>query len=320
MPYREADTGAGDARHVAKRWLREFWLADWGLKLLALLITLVLWFAVTGQRAPATINLRGVSLEFLHPADVEISNDPIDEVTVTLQGSRGKLDEINARNLVARVDISQLRPGERVLHLGDTNLSMDLPDGVRVVRAEPQSVALKLERSVERELDVEARLDGSPAEGFEVRSIQVSPSRVRVRGPESHVAAVERAHTETISLDSQRENLMLPQIAVDIKDRKVVPLDPAVAVRVEIGEALEERRVAGVAVRSGGGAEVRPTTATVTIRGPRSAVGRLRADDLEVILEQLPDGSLRPRLSAPAALNGRVELVETTPSNFTITN
>ncbi len=320
MAYRDAETGAGDARRVAQRWLREFWLADWGLKLLALLITLVLWFAVTGQRSPATINLRGVSLEFIHAAEVEISNDPMDEVSVTLEGSRGKLDEINARNLVGRVDISQLRPGERVLHLSERTLTMDLPQGVRIVRTEPQSVALKLERSVERDLDVEARLEGDPADGFEVRSIQVNPNRVRVRGPESRVATVERAYTETISLDGQRETLTLPQIAVDITDRKVISLDPAVAVRIEIGEESEERRVFGVAVRSAAGSEVSPSTATVMIRGPRTVIRNVRADELEIIIEQAADGTLKPRLSTSAALNGRVELVSTAPANFTLTN
>lgn len=318
MAYRDADTGAGDARRVAWRWLREFWLEDWSLKLLALLITVVLWFAVTGQRTPATLNLRGVSIEYLRPDGVEVGNEPLDEVAVTLEGSRGKLDEINARNLVARIDLTQLKPGERVLYLTKRNVSMDLPDGVEIVRVEPQSIALTLERSIERELDVEARLEGSPAEGFEVRSIQVSPNRVRVRGPESRVAAVERAHTETISLDGQRETLTLPQIAVDIKDRMVVPLDPVVAVRVEISELQEERRIAGITVRAAGGAEVRPASATVTLRGPRSVVGRLRAEELEIIVEQTTEGLSKPRLSVPPALNGRVELVGTSPSDFFI--
>ena len=318
MAFREADVGRDDGRGVVWRWLREFLLEDWGLKLLALIITLVLWFAVTGQRTPATINLRGVQLEFLRPSDIEISNEPLDEVSVTLEGSRGQLDEINARNLVARIDISQLKPGERVLHLTQQNVTMDLPDTVRIVRIEPRSVALRLERSVERALEVDVRLEGRPTEGFERRGVQVTPARVRVRGPESRVNALEKAYTETISLDGQRETLTLPQVAVDITDRKIIPLDPVVAVRVEIGEVQEERRIQGVDVRAPLGIEVRPTNVVVVVNGPRSLIERLRPEEISVVVEQAADGSLSPRATLPPALAGRVTVVAIIPTEFTI--
>lgn len=327
MAFREAEgMGADEARRVAGRWLREFLLEDWGLKVLAIVITLVLWFAVTGQRAPETRRLSGIALEYQRPGDMEISNDPLNKVDVTLEASKGKLDEINANNLVARVDISQLQPGERILRLTNENVSMSLPDAVRVVRIEPYSVALKLERSVERELDVEAKLDGEPAEGYEVRSVLVTPARIRVRGPESHVNALVKATTETIQIDGQKGTLNPPPVAVDVRDpnaadarnTKVVPLDTVVAVRVEIGEVQDERRIAGVAVRSMTGATVAPQTAVVVVRGPRSVVARLRSDDVTIIVEQATDGPVRPRLSLPSELSGRVELVSTTPSEFTI--
>ena len=319
MAFRSAEMSADDAGRVVRRWLREFLLEDWGLKLLALVITLVLWFAVTGQRAPSTVQLRGVALEYMRPAEMEIGNEPLDEVDITLEGGKSRLEEINARNLVARVDISQLRPGERILRLSRENVSMDLPEGVRIVRIEPPSVALKLERSVERELEVEARLEGAPAEGYEVRGVQITPARVKVRGPESRVGALDKAFTETIPLDAQRETLNAPQVAVDVSDRSVVALDAAVAVRVEIVETQAERRIANVDVRAAtAGAEVRPQTATVVITGPRSVVERLRSEDLTVVVEQAPDGSLRPRLAPAPGLEGRLTLVSVTPSDFTI--
>ena len=321
MAFRKADKAvADDAGRVAWRWLREFALEDWGLKLLALLITFVLWFAVTGQRAPATIHVRGVELEYVRAEGVEISNDPLDEVAVTLEGGRGKLDELNARNLVARIDITQLRPGERVLRLTEKNVSMNLPEGVRIVRVEPHSVALRLERSVERELDVEVRLDGKPPEGFEVRGVTVTPPRVRVRGPESRVAALGKAFTETIPLEGLKETVSSPQVAVDITDRKVIPLDPVVSVRVEIVGTQDERRIAGVAVRAPSGAEASPPTATVVVRGPRALVDALRPEELSVVLEQSADGAFKPHVALPPAYNGRVELVGVEPAEFTVTD
>jgi YbbR domain-containing protein len=321
MPLRRGEEG-GETRRVAARWAREFLLEDWTLKVLALLITLGLWMVVTGQRAPATIRLRGVQLEFLLPAGTEITDEPRDgfKVDVTLEGSRGDLDELNARSLVAKADISQLRPGDRVARLTDRNVQMEVPVGVRIVRIEPPNLPLRIEQSVERELEVEARFEGSPPEGFAVASVQVTPPRIRVRGPESHVSAMERAHTEQITLEGQRETLTLPQVAIDVQDREVTPVEQVVGVRVEITEASARRTLAGVAVRpaAGTGAQARPASASGTIAGPRSAVASLRAEDVALVVEQSGDGSTSLRLALPAGLEGRVALVATSPAAFEI--
>lgn len=319
MVFRDArrKSTAGDARRVAAEWLREIFLEDLGLKLLALLIAVVIWFAVTGLRAPATVRLRGVPLEFIRPENTEVSNEPVEEVDVTLEGSQGRLAEINARNLVVRADITQLRPGERVARLTPQAVTMDLPAGVRIVRVEPRSVVLRLEPLVEREVEVEARFEGDVPQGYARGEVQITPPRVRVRGPESHVLAVDKAHTETISLADQRETF-LTQTAVDTSDRKVAPLEAVVTVRVEITEERAERRFGDVAVVSASGEQAQPAAAAVTVRGPRTVVATLRPQDFRVVLEQTADGSLRPRLALPPNLEGRVELVSTSPSEFTI--
>ena len=105
------DNSILNAWRAARRWTYDFLTTDWTLKLLALAITLGLWFAVTGQRAPVTVRLRGVQLAFLRPADMEISNDPRDEVEVTVSGSRRALNELNAPNLILNVDITGERAG-----------------------------------------------------------------------------------------------------------------------------------------------------------------------------------------------------------------
>ena len=48
MPFRESGV-ANRPPSTAERWLRRIFIEDWGLKLLALAITLVLWFVVSGR-------------------------------------------------------------------------------------------------------------------------------------------------------------------------------------------------------------------------------------------------------------------------------
>ena len=320
MPFREEDKNIVNARRVAEQWLRAFFLEDWLLKLLALVIAFGLWYGVTSQRLPATSRMRGVQLDFLLAEGLEISNEPREEIEVTLRGDRQALEQVAARNLVARVDITGLKAGERVARLTPQSVAMELPDGIQIEKLEPNTVPVRLERSVERVLDVEARFEGQVPEGYELRNVQITPSAVRVRGPQSHVEALQKAHTESIPLEGQTENFTAPQIAIDILDTKVTPLDSIVAVRVEVVEQRIERRFAGVAVRAVGDdvQSVLPARVAVVLRGSRSALEALKAEELEIIVEETADQGVRPRLLLPSGLEGRAELVSTEPATFTI--
>src|ERR1044071_7291816 len=217
---KEVDRGG-----VTRGWLRALFLEDWTLKALALLITLGLWYAVTTQRAPATKRLHDVPLEFLLPDNVDIGNDPVDKVDVMLEGSQDKLAVLTARDLVAQVDLTNLLPGDRNPRLTEKSVSMDLPEGVSILEITPHSLTLHLEPVVEREVPVEAHFEGEPPAGFVRGAVTLAPDRVRVRGAQSHVDAVERVFTETIPLGGRRESFSDPQVSVDIPDHKVIPLE-----------------------------------------------------------------------------------------------
>ena len=312
MTFRDMER---DAVQMGRRWLHDLLFADWGLKLLALAITLGLWFAVTGQRVPTTARLRKVPLFFVLPPDMEVSNEPREEVDLTLRGSKAALDSIKSGDVSLSYDASSYRPGERVVQLSPNNISLQLPEGigsesVTIERIEPGSVPLRLERRVERELIVEPRLEGKVPEGYELVGLEPLPARVRVRGPESHVNALERAPTETILLDGRKENFTASQLAIDIQDRKLVALDTVVDVHVKISEVRATKHLNGVAGRAADGSDVR---LTIEVRGARSVVEPLRAADLSVVFDTAADGTTRPRLLLPPHLEGRIELISTNP-------
>jgi hypothetical protein len=121
MPFRESNRAR--ASGSSERWLRRIFIEDWGLKLLALAITLVLWFVVSG-------------------------------------------------------------------------------------------------RDIERDLAVEPHLEGKPAPAYEVKEVLVTPDKVRVVGPASHVNALEKASTE-ISVEGRHESFDVPHATVSLSDPKV---------------------------------------------------------------------------------------------------
>jgi YbbR domain-containing protein len=300
-----------------KGWLSEIFLKDWGLKLIALVITLAFWFGVTGQRAPVTVPLRGVRLTFRLPPDTDISNEYRNEIEITVTGDKSDVDRLKDR-LVATVDVSSYQPGERQIQLTPTRIQMDLPAGVKIEDVRPNSVMLRLEPRLERELEVEPHFLGKLPEGYEQRDVIIAPQKIKVRGPASHINALEKAPTERIPLEGLKADKTFTQVAIDIKDEKVSIVDSGVTVSLKIGEQRIEKSFDGVTVRVSSGETARPEKASVTLFGDKSVIEALRSGDIQIFLDVASDGAITPRMVLPQNLQNRIELRSTKPSGFSI--
>src|ERR1044072_7099306 len=172
MPFQDVDeitetpnaTPAPPSR--VEKLLRKLFIEDWSLKLLSLSIAVVSSLLVTKQSQPETAHVT-VHLTFIRPPALEISNDPPRTVDVMLTGSRNKLDDLSALDLVATVDISDAREGERVWRLAD-KAQLSLPQGVRVEGFQPSAIPVRLEAIVQRQLPIEPKLEGKTADGYDI--------------------------------------------------------------------------------------------------------------------------------------------------------
>jgi YbbR domain-containing protein len=227
MPFQDIDEvetpDLGHAPHRVEKLLRKIFLEDWSLKLLSLAIAVVLWLVVTGQNEPVTAHVN-VQLNFIRPQMLEISNDPPRTVDVMLTGSRNKLDDLTALDLVATVDLSDQRSGERVLRLAD-KAQISLPQGVKVDGFQPSAIPIHLEQIIERQVTIEPKLEGKPDEGYEVYAVRPSKGSVTVRGPESRVNAIQKVFTESISLAGRKQTFTAPSLGIDVPDTKVDLMD-----------------------------------------------------------------------------------------------
>src|SRR3569832_1669159 len=173
MPFQDEDeVTTPDPRRAPNRvakLLRRIFIEDWSLKLLSLAIAIVLWLLVTGQNQPVTAHVN-VQLNFIRPQSLEICNDPPRTVDVMLTGSRNKLDDLTSLDLVATVDISDQREGERILRLAD-KAQITLPQGIKVDAFQPSAIPIRLEVIVERQVAVEPKSGGGPAGGGEAGAV-----------------------------------------------------------------------------------------------------------------------------------------------------
>jgi YbbR domain-containing protein len=217
------------------RWLRRLFIDDWGVKLLALGITLALWMAVADFNKPRTIRV-AVQLNFVRPANLDISNEPPRTIDVELTGSRERLDNMRLSDLVATVDISDNSAGERIVRLNNERVHMDLPDGVKIESFKPTTIPIRLEPNLERQLPVDIKVEGQPAAGFELLSSTAQPKVINVNGPASLIEKLQQAPTELISIEGKKGNFTALGVTIAISDPRIEVENPVVDVVIEIGE------------------------------------------------------------------------------------
>lgn len=279
-----------------KEYSKDYVLENTGLKVLALLITAVLWLSVA-SRPVTQVALNGVQIELFNlPESPSLTVSKFETLTarVYLEGPRDVLDALRAGQVTVTADMSNVEPGVRVIPLRvEPNR---VPPNVRVKDIEPRSIRVTVERVIEKEVPVVPRFEGQPAPGYGVVDWQIVPETVRISGAESLARDITEVSTETITLTDKIEPFSR-MVAIDIGSPNLSISDDSgrkVMLRVTIGEARKERVIENVPVTLTGAparASVLPRFVRVTVYGPRSVVDAMTTGDVEANAEYQTRGS-----------------------------
>lgn len=288
-----------------RRLFRRVFLEDWGTKLIALGISLALWLGVTGLRAPATVRLKNVTLSARASNDLEITNTMVQEVDVVVTGDKRQIDRVNTRDLIVSVDLTDVKPGDRIIQLTPETVRMDLPNGLKFDEIQPSKIAIRLEKVEEREIDVTPDIEGSLPNGLEIYAMSVVPAKVRVRGAESFIKSLDSISTEPINLDNRKESFVASQIGLNVVNPKITILDAIVDANFRIGEKRSER-IFLVPIKTETETELK--NASVLLFGARSIIEKLRAEEMHIEIQTLETGEPTPRLIMPLELQDKIEV------------
>jgi YbbR domain-containing protein len=285
--------------------LRKIFLDDWMMKLIALVITLALWFGVSGLRESKTERLRNVSLNLRVSNDLEITNSPVKEIDVVVTGDDRKIAQINKENLIVSLDLTESAAGDRSVQITPENINVDLPTGVKIVDIQPDRIAVKLERVEEREIPVKVETEGVLPDDFEIYQTLAVPAKVRVRAPESYIRSLDQISTEKIDLGGKSIDFTSRQVSLVVLSPKVKLIDTIVDVLIRIGEKRVERLylIPLFADESG-------RTAKIVLYGPRSVFENLANDSIRVEAVKNDAGEPAISVTLPSEIQDRVEIRE----------
>lgn len=312
-----------DYVRAVKDYARDYVLKNPGLKVLALLITGVLWLSVA-SRPVSQISLNGVPIEFLNPSEPSLIVSKYDTATarVYLEGPREVLEGLRGGQFSATADLSEIEPGVRVIPLKiDPNR---LPANVRVKEIEPRTIRVTVERVIEKEVPITPRWDGEPPAGFEVIDWQIVPRTVTISGAESQMREITEASTESVRL-TDKTGTFTATVAIDIGSPNLSISEDSrrkVTLIVNVGEVRKERVIDNVPVALSGApgrARPMPRFVKVTVYGARSAVDEMSASDLSAAVEyRAGSSSFTPKVIVSPAFAERIVVRSVEPQTVRV--
>lgn len=202
------------------------------LKAVSLLLALILWITILGFKKEEL--KKKVRFAPKVAPSMVITNRPPPTIEFLFSGPRFSLNTLEKRDLAIEPDLTRSRETTIPIPITE-DLIGDLPRGIRVVRFYPPNLLVRLEDLVESVVSVKAVLKGSPARGFEVTKVVVSPRKVTVSGPRSFLQAMELIQTEPFDIEGIQDTKE-GTVAVDI-DKTVelrLPKETVVSLRVFI--------------------------------------------------------------------------------------
>jgi YbbR domain-containing protein len=194
--------------------IRNWILDNVGLKLLSIGLAIILWAVVLGeQKVEVMVN---IPFELNLPTNLVPVNEVPENLEVDLRGPKTL--------------VTSLAPGEVAIPAS----AIRVPRGIEVLEVNPHRIRVVLEAVIEREVGVRPRLEGSLPDGFVLKGVVPTPSRITVDGPRSEVRRMASISTTPISLDGHTTSFTTKVGLESPRPRITIKEGASVSVLVEV--------------------------------------------------------------------------------------
>ncbi len=179
-------------------------------KFLAVLLAVLLWFYAANERG--LIHDRvfdNIPLGIRNLESGLLITEELPRVQITIRGST---EGLNATELTAYVDLTEVPAGETLLPV-----HVNLPAGVTLVNVKPNRVQVKLAAGLGKQFPVDLKLTGKTAVGWLTMTPTLKPSQVLISGGKD---ALEKVQSAAVSLDLRNtESSLTENLALKAYDR-----------------------------------------------------------------------------------------------------
>jgi len=298
---------------------------NWVLKLVSLFFALFLWYFVVGEDKVdmnVTLPVEIVNL----PRDLIISNQFKKQIEVTISGQRSLIRGMAEQHISRSIDLSKAAPGTVVIQNDPASIS--LPRGLSILRVQPPTLTLLLDRLIQKELPIKSELVGKVHKDFRLDSVTVDPLTIKISGPQSILDQEENLSTAPIDINGLNQSAV-KQVSLDLK-HEISDLigEPVVAVRLNVSELKKEMEFADIQINfehdKGEQREIiyrlLPPTVSINAEIPQGMIRE--TDDLRSLFkakikpETLKPGSLKLKVFVEAS--PQIKIISVLPDTVTL--
>jgi YbbR domain-containing protein len=207
-----------------------------GLKVVALLAAVAIWFGVTSERREQTFERSyEVPLALVGvPRDVIVMEPVQETISVRLRGPLKALRSLSSQNLEIALDMRDAKPG--TLRALIRPQALNVPPNVEVLSLEPASVSFRIEPRRNKNVAIRPFFVGALPEGLEypADSVRVEPPSALVSGPASAIKQIDEVFTDRIVLSGRTQSFRQGVgVVSDVPSVRVLePLSAVVTVEI----------------------------------------------------------------------------------------
>ncbi len=144
----------------------------------SIVIAFVLWLSITFSMNQVKEMSFAVPIEYKLPQQTVIMGDKPANTRIKIAGTVAKINLVNPESLIAIVDLTDNEPGQTEIVISRENLN--LPSGITVVNASPSRYEVSLQSYIEHEVKVKPQMIGALPNGLEIKSVEITPSKIPI--------------------------------------------------------------------------------------------------------------------------------------------
>ena len=211
--------------------MKKFFFENLGLKIAAVLLSIVLWVFVT-SRGQSEMSI-DVPLEFHDiPQGLEIVNHTIKTVTLAIKGQERFIKNIRASETRVSLDLNKAKKGEGIYYIQRDDIK--LPHAITVINMTPSSVKVTIEETITKTVKVKVPITGEPGRAYYVKSVEVTPQTIVIEGIRSEIGRTKNIKTEPLDITGFDETFT-QDLRLDLTGKNIRSKIADVTVNVVIG-------------------------------------------------------------------------------------
>jgi YbbR domain-containing protein len=254
------------------------------------------------------------------PEGLIVTNGPFTGIEVHVRGPKSIIRTLSDLKIQYTIDLSGVNIGVNFIPIHQAKIP--LPNGISILKINPDSITVKVENEIKKKLPVNISLTGKPAKGFMVVGSKAKPMSVILRGSEDTLSQMDKVSTQPINIKGLSGSFK-KEVALDlVENLKLVDSSKIILANVFIEEQLTTKTFDNIPVQGDGSLyiyRITPPVITIKVKGPVNMIEKLYGSNgvqVYVDLKGLKPGVYNKR--ATITLPVKTTLIDAKPEIFKV--